>query len=805
MTNSSHAVKPLLFETFPTEYKGAKGRAKAAGLKLGEFNAAIRALKDRLGPDATDDQWRTGLAGLWAAAEPAPLQFPPQFNEGSKWDAHLLQSGYEAIVLAGKAPVSQAWQSGPITLDRIKAMRTAYPEARNTGLRTGKLVGIDIDVRNPEKTKSIIALAEQVLGETKLHRLGSKGMLLCYRNESPIRKISILTDADDKVEILGAGQQYVAFGIHPDTNKPYRWVREDEFGEVASPITVPFDALPCATPENLISFANKCAELLGTLGCGNPQVRTPYQGEKKTREASIEENSAANIGRAIEHLQNCVARGEVAIIGQFGNDTIYELACLLRDRFFLSYEKTESLMLEHWYPHCTPNTLVDECRAIISHAFEYAQNEAGAWAVPPVREAFKEALRDLSNDNEQERPNFTCDEPDGEGTRYFNGLAYRRVSDIKSEKIEWLWLHRIASGALNMIAGLPAEGKSTIALDLAARITRGGELPCGGGAVEKAAILILSAEDHEKQTIKPRLVAAGADVSQCFIVDAMVNEKDNLDKRLLSLASDLERICSLIEKLKRDGIVVKLIIIDPISAYVGEGDGHKNTQMRALLTPLSKSAEKHKFGVILISHYKKNAEGTNALYRVTDSLAFVASCRGVLLTEKERDDDGKETGRKLLLNGKPSLIPEGTPGLAYKMESTAIALDDGNDAGIPRIKWDGFVNITADEAMANKPGGGGTEKLDRAVDFLEVLLFGAPQRESEVRRRAFGQRITAATLRRAKKKLGIISTRDGALAAGGTWWWALPEGQRPEQAPTAPEPAPTVDDDLPPDNFGTMH
>jgi hypothetical protein len=68
---------------------------------------------------------------------------------------------------------------------------------------------------------------------------------------------------------------------------------------------------------------------------------------------------------------------------------------LLRDRFFLSYEKTESLMLEHWYPHCTPNTLVEDCRAIISHAFEYAQNEAGASALPPVGDAFKGTLEKL--------------------------------------------------------------------------------------------------------------------------------------------------------------------------------------------------------------------------------------------------------------------------------------------------------------------------------------------------------------------------------------------------------------------------
>ncbi len=401
LNNPSTPVK--ISDIFPAEYEAAKQRARAAGLKLGEFNTAIRALKDRLRPDATDDEWRTGLSALWPTAEIAPLQFPPQ----SKWDAHLLQSGYEPIAVNEKAPVSQAWQTGPITLDRIKAMRTAYPEARNTGLRTGKLVGVDIDVRNPKHVEQITNLAEQVLGETRLHRFGAKGMLLCYRNETPIRKVTISTKADDaKVEILGTGQQFVAFGIHPDTNKPYRWVREDEFGNVASPITVPFDVLPCVTPEKLSDLADKCAALLGTLGYSDPRVRNSYQDEKKTREANAKEDEPGNISRAVTHLQNCVARGEIAILGQFGNDTIYNLACLLRDRFYLSHGKIESLMLEHWYPHCTPNTLVDECGTIIAHAVQYMQNEAGANTSPPVGEAFKGTLEKLPAPKDAKAPNF---------------------------------------------------------------------------------------------------------------------------------------------------------------------------------------------------------------------------------------------------------------------------------------------------------------------------------------------------------------------------------------------------------------
>ena len=795
--NDNAKNKPTLKSTFPAEYGAAYERAKHREVKRPEWEAAIRAIMAQVNwpetPTERHPEIAAALSALWPA-EAEVIRLPSQRAD----DLQLIRNGYEPIACVGKAPAAQAWQSGPITHERIVAMREAYPRAKSTGLRTGTLAAIDIDVRDPDHVGQIVELAASVFGDTPLQRFGAKGMLLCYRNDTPSRKVTISTNAEAKVEVLGTGQQFVAFGIHPDTGKPYEWRGEDVFDEIATPFTVPLNTLPAITPAMIADFADQCAELMGQLGYGNPRVRKAHDEDRKKREAGVDEDAPANVSRAQEHLKNCVEQGKVAVLGALGNDCIYELACVLMDRFYLSQEMTETLMLEIWYPHCVPNTLEDDVRSIIAHAASYIQNEPGANATGSTPETFREALGKLPKDAPEAdgEPIATCDEPNKDGTRYYEGVGYRRGSDIKSEKLVWLWEHRVAKGAINMIAGLPAEGKSTIALDLAARITRGDELPCGGGMTEQGAVLIMSAEDLEKQTIIPRLAAAGAVLSQVFIVDAMVNEKDKANKRLLSLASDLEKICGLIEKLKGDGINVKLVIIDPISAYVGEGDGHKNTQMRALLTPLSKSAEQHKFGVVLISHYKKNAEGTNALYRVTDSLAFVASCRGVLLTAKEQDDDGKPTGRKLLLNGKPSLIPEGTPGLAYKTESTAVALDDGSTQNLPRIKWDGFVNITPDEAMAAGPGAGGQDKLDRAVEFLETLLADAPMPEKQVHKRAFGQRITKATLRRAKKKLGVISTCSGYQS---DWWWTLVPPDRTPQQPASPEPTASPGELLPSD------
>jgi RecA-family ATPase len=316
-------------------------------------------------------------------------------------DAQLVSNGYEPIAVDGKAAVAHGWSSGPMTVERLAAMREAHPSARGTGLRTGHLAAIDIDVQTPEHAAAVKELAFEMLGETPLVRVGSKGFMLCYRNESPIRKVTVLTDAAapgqfaDKVEVLGTGLQFVAFGIHPTTQQPFTWIGKDQFDDVATPLTVPQSALPCVTQMVLEDFSTRCCALLNSYGYSGVRIRKAADVEKIERVSGTREDDAVNIGRAKEHLNNCVTSGHVATLGALGNDTIYELACVLMDRFYLSPDMAEQLMLEIWYPHCIPNTLEDELRLIVSHAASYIQNEPGARVLPPVSETFRAALDKL--------------------------------------------------------------------------------------------------------------------------------------------------------------------------------------------------------------------------------------------------------------------------------------------------------------------------------------------------------------------------------------------------------------------------
>lgn len=325
-------------------------------------------------------------------------------NSTAQNDLQLLENGYEPIPVAGKAAVAEGWQRGQITPERIAMLRELHPVATNTGLRTGRLATVDIDVRDTGDVEAIVALADAIFGPTPLRRFGSKGLMLCYRNDTPIRKITVLTAAEkpgdfaDKVEILGTGLQFVAFGIHPDTGKHFEWQGKDDFDDTATPLNTPLSLLPNIGAVAIQSFADECAKLMGTIGYKNPHVRKAADIQHTERPADAKEDTEANISRAKEHLNNCVTTGHVAVIGALGNDTIYELACVLLDRFYLSPVVTEKLMLEIWYPHCIPNTLENEVRTIIAHAVSYIQNEPGARAAPPVAEAFHEALDKLPVD-----------------------------------------------------------------------------------------------------------------------------------------------------------------------------------------------------------------------------------------------------------------------------------------------------------------------------------------------------------------------------------------------------------------------
>jgi hypothetical protein len=176
----------------------------------------------------------------------------------------LLTNEYEPIPTRGKRPAAIGWTKGEITPERIVSEHTEYSDATNTGLRTGRLVAIDIDIVDADHVRALVNLIVDEIGVSPLIRYGSKGAILCYRNSEPIGKITITGVQPDGttrgVEILGQGNQFIAFGIHPDTGKEFEWIG------ASNPMLTPLSELPCVTPNMLRKLATALYEALQGLG-----------------------------------------------------------------------------------------------------------------------------------------------------------------------------------------------------------------------------------------------------------------------------------------------------------------------------------------------------------------------------------------------------------------------------------------------------------------------------------------------------------------------------------------------------------
>lgn len=332
----------------------------------------------------------------------------------------------------------------------------------------------------------------------------------------------------------------------------------------------------------------------------------------------------------------------------------------------------------------------------------------------------------------------------------------RCFSDIAPEQIVWLWEGRIATGKLTLIPGDPGVGKSFLTCDIASKVSTGGKWPDGAYA-PKGSVIFLNAEDDAADTIRPRLDACGADVSKVFVIDAIRRTTDSGEVETgVDLGADLEAIEAAIVQLGD----CRLIICDPITAYCGSVDSHKNADVRGLLKPLSDMAAKHGVAIVAITHLRKG-EGS-AIYRSMGSLAFVAAARSAWAVMRDPEDETK----RLFLNVKNNVGTNGG-GLAYRLI--------GSPGSIPTVVWETTPETrTADDVMeqARSKPGPEPEAFDDATEWLQSALRGGPRLAKELLDEwKNGQGGSERTLKRAKQSLGVEAFRN---EVPGPWWCRLP-------------------------------
>ncbi len=331
------------------------------------------------------------------------------------------------------------------------------------------------------------------------------------------------------------------------------------------------------------------------------------------------------------------------------------------------------------------------------------------------------------------------------------------VGKVDPERITWLWPGFIPAGKLTLIDGDPGDGKSTMTLDLAARISSGAAMP-DGTRVPLGRIMLLSAEDGIADTIRPRLDAAGADVTAIVVFDEVF--EDGV-ARPVELPRDLHHIERAI---REHGIT--LVIVDPLMAFLGGVDSHNDQSVRRALHPISKMADSTGCAIVVVRHLNKG--GGKAIYRGGGSIGIAGAARAVHLVAPDPEDPERRILAPVKVN-----IAKKSPAIIYR-------LVDDPDHGCARVQWEGTSTYSADDLVAMEAPEDREERVT-AVDFLAAALVDGPRRTKDVEEEAEQVHgISVRTLKRARKQLGVIAEQVNVSKGRNEWWLSLPTHQGTE-------------------------
>ena len=313
-------------------------------------------------------------------------------------------------------------------------------------------------------------------------------------------------------------------------------------------------------------------------------------------------------------------------------------------------------------------------------------------------------------------------------------LKMIRMSEVQSQEIEWLWYPFIPYGKLTIIQGDPGDGKTTMVLNLAAKLSKGEALDKNMKVTEPVNVIYQTAEDGLADTVKPRLELAGADCERIIVIDESDKSLSMVDERLE-------------EAIVRTG--ARLLILDPIQAYLGGGmDMNRANEARDMTKKLGALAEKTKCAIILIGHMNK-ASGNKAAYRGMGSIDFFAVARSVLLVGRVEG----EPNTRVVVQIKNNLAAFGHP--------KAFALSEEG------FQWIGDYEITVDEVL-----GGIAPKANKMEQAKQMLRELAETQNAvlsnEIFDRADELGISKRTLENAKKELGIRARK-----INNAWYWEL--------------------------------
>ena len=344
-----------------------------------------------------------------------------------------------------------------------------------------------------------------------------------------------------------------------------------------------------------------------------------------------------------------------------------------------------------------------------------------------------------------------------------------RLSDVEPERVDWLWHPYIPRGKLTILEGHPGLGKTFMMLTISAAVTQGWPLLGQDGKPgchrEPGTVLYLTAEDGLGDTLRPRLDAAGADVSRVVALTGWrVTDEQGQETEGAVTLGDI----AVLEQAIQEHEPI-LVVIDPLSAFLGaDVDMHRANEVRPVLAAAGRLVEKYGAALVIVRHLSK-AIRDNAVLRGAGSLDFAAAARSIILC-------AEHDGARVVAHVKSNLAPHGVS-LRYDLQ------DD-------RLECAGTSDLRADDLQVKTRSEHGDAAVDDADEFLTSYLKDGPQPATEVTKAAALDGIKKRTLDRAKKRVGVVSRRQSKdNKGGGGWIWELPPQQPQAPALTRTEEA----------------
>lgn len=344
------------------------------------------------------------------------------------------------------------------------------------------------------------------------------------------------------------------------------------------------------------------------------------------------------------------------------------------------------------------------------------------------------------------------------------------ANDIVAEHMQWLWPGYLPSNKLLTFVGASTQGKSPVTMDLAARVSRGMPWPDGKpNELGPRNVFVLSSEDDWKDTIKPRLILAGADCSRIGQLQVSVTKQDSEHIRAARLDVDLQHLA---DAIAADGNV-GLVIIDPITNYLGKIKMNAEDEVRSLLMPIAVMCQDLNVCIIIVCHVNKRSDTSSAMQRVMGAAAFAGVSRGIFFFDSDKDEEDKYAH---------VMIPQRIVAPTMKYKTVAEKLDWPGPLGtiqtseVVKVVWGG-VSDSTDDDFGKAPSSKVKAEQSEAVTLLKQFLAkGVKKSAAECGEflkqggyvlQNLGGSVNANWL---CKKAGVKKTSDK-----GRWFWSIPD------------------------------